>query len=119
VVNNITDLTTYQLVTKVFYGVRLALANKSLATYTLSQLKAVLPIYYVLSEPLGPPAKLVPKCKATTSPQQKQLEEARLRLQFVQQEAPAILFSEQEKAVRTAELEREREIAALTKQLGH
>jgi plasmid replication initiation protein len=121
VVNNITDLTTYQLVTKVLYEVRLALADrkplKSLAAYTLSQLKAVLPVYQVLSEPVGTPTEPIPKAKATKRPQQQQLEEARLRLQFVQQEAPTNLFSDQEKAARTAELEAE--IAALIKQLGH
>jgi hypothetical protein len=51
VVNNITDLTAYQLVTKVLYEVRLALADrkplKSLAAFTLSQLKAVLSVYQV------------------------------------------------------------------------
>ncbi|GAB3637899.1 hypothetical protein GCM10027422_34890 [Hymenobacter arcticus] len=49
VVNNITDLTAYQLATKVLYEVRLALSNrkplKSLAAYTL-KLKAVLPVYH-------------------------------------------------------------------------
>ncbi|RZK24881.1 MAG: hypothetical protein EOO63_16805 [Hymenobacter sp.] len=119
VVNNITDLTTYQLVTKVLYEVRLALADrkplKSLAAYTLSQLKAVLPVYQVLSEPVGNQAEPAPKGKATKTAQQ-QLEDARQRLQFVRQQAPTNLFSDQEKAARTAELAAE--IAALTKQLG-
>lgn len=119
VVNNISDLTAYQLVTKVLYEVRLALSDrkplKSLAAYTLSQLKAVLPVYQPLGEAVGNPAEPASQGKATKSPQQQQLEEARLRLQFVQQEAPATLFSEQDKAARTAELEAE--IAALTKQL--
>lgn len=78
VVNNITDLTTYQLVVKVLYEVRLALSDrkpfKSLAAYTLSQLKAVLPVYQVLSEPVGATAEPTPKGKATKSPQQQHLE---------------------------------------------
>jgi hypothetical protein len=119
VVNNITDLTTYQLVTKVLYEVRLALADrkplKSLAAYTLSQLKAVLPVYQVLGEVVDTLAEPAPKGKTVKSPPQKQLEAAQLRLQFVQQEAPATLFSEQEKAARIEELETE--IALLTKQL--
>jgi hypothetical protein len=119
VVNNITDLTTYQLVTKVLYEVRLALADrkplKSLAAYTLSQLKAVLPVYQVLGEAAETPPEPAPKGKTVKSPQQKQLEAAHLRLQFVQPEAPATLFSEQEKAARLEELETE--IALLTKQL--
>jgi hypothetical protein len=119
VVNTISDLTAYQLVTKVLYEVRLALSDrkplKSLAAYTLSQLKAVLPVYQSLGEVVGNPAEPASQGKATKSPQQQQLEEARLRLQFVQQEAPATLFSEQDKAARTVELEAE--IAALTKQL--
>ena len=118
VVNNITDLTTYQLVTKVLYEVRLALADrkplKSLAAYTLSQLKAVLPVYQVLSEPVGSQAAPAPKGKATkAAQQQQQLEDARQRLQFVQQEAPTNLFSDQEKAAREAALKVQ--IAALTK----
>jgi hypothetical protein len=121
VVNNIADLTAYQLVTKVLYEVRLALSDhkplKSLAAYTLSQLKAVLPVYQALDETTGTPAEPAPKGRATGSSQQKQLEEARLRLQFVQQEAPATLFSEQEKAARTAELEAE--IALLMKGLEY
>jgi uncharacterized coiled-coil DUF342 family protein len=73
-------------------------------------------VYQVLSEPIGTPAEPIPKGKVAKRPQQ-QLEEARLRLQFVQQEAPTNLFSDQEKATRIAELEAE--IAALTKQLEH
>jgi hypothetical protein len=119
VVNNITDLTTYQLVTKVLYEVRLALADrkplKSLAAYTLSQLKAVLPVYQVLGEAVDTLAEPAPKGKTVKSPQKQQLEAAQLRLQFVQQEAPATLFSEQEKAARIEELETE--ITLLTKQL--
>jgi len=122
VVNNITDLTSYQLVTKVLYDVRLALAArkpiKSLPAYTLSQVKAVLPVY----QPLGEPAPLAPalppgkaRANAPTGPQQR-LADAQLRLKFVQQDAPTTLFSEQEKAQRTAEIEAE--IAALTRQLS-
>jgi hypothetical protein len=115
VVNNIPDLTAYQLITKALYEVRLALAArkpiKSLAAYTLSQLKAVLPVYQALGEAPAPAAQ-VPTGK---SPQQLRLEEAQLRLKFVRQEAPTTLFSEQEKAARTAELEAE--IANLTRQL--
>jgi plasmid replication initiation protein len=120
VVNNITDLTAYQLVVKVLYEVRLALSDrkplKSLAAYTLSQLKAVLPVYQVLGEAVETLREPASRGKTVKSPQQKQLEEVQLRLQFVQQQAPATLFSEQEKAVRIAELERE--IASLLKQLG-
>jgi hypothetical protein len=119
VVHNITDLPTYQLVTQVLYEVRLALADrkplKSLAAYTLSQLKAVLPVYQVLGEAADTPAEAALKGKTVKSSQQQQLEAAQLRLQFVQQEAPATLFSEQEKAARIAELEVE--IALLTKKL--
>lgn len=103
------------------YEVRLALADrkplKSLVACTLSQLKAVLPVYQVLSEPVGSPAGPAPKGKVTKTAQQQQLEEARQRLQFLQQEAPTNLFSDQEKAACTAELKAE--IATLTKQLGH
>jgi len=121
VVNNITDLTAYNLITKVLYEVRLALSNrkpiKSLPAYTLSQIKAVFPVYQGLGEPTLAASNLVAKGKDVASPQQKQLEEARLRLQFVQQDAPTTLFSEQEKAARIAEIEAE--IAALTAQLRH
>lgn len=116
VVNNITDLTAYQLITKALYEVRLALAArkpiKSLPAYTLSQLKAVLPVYQALDE-ATPPAGPAP---APPRPAQQQLAEAQQRLRFVQQGAPTTLFSEQEKAARTAEIEAE--IAALTRQLG-
>jgi hypothetical protein len=121
VVNNITDLTAYNLITKVLYEVRLALSNrkpiKSLPAYTLSQIKAVFPVYQALGEPTLAASNLVAKGKDVATPQQKQLEEARLRLQFVQQDAPTTLFSEQEKAARIAEIEAE--IVALTAQLRH
>ena len=59
---------TYQLVTKVLYEIRLALSKrkplKSLAAYTLNQLKAVLPVYQVLGELVGTPAEPTPKGKA-------------------------------------------------------
>jgi hypothetical protein len=49
VVQNIKDMTAYQAVTKVLHDVRIALVNrkpiKSLPAYTLSQIKAVLPVY--------------------------------------------------------------------------
>lgn len=65
VVQNIKDLTAYQTVTKVLHDVRVALANrklfKSLPAYTLSQLKAVLPVYQALgAQPTAPPTKGAP-----------------------------------------------------------
>jgi hypothetical protein len=48
VVNNVKDLTAFHLVTKVLYDMRIALSNrlniKLVAAYTLSQIKAVLPV---------------------------------------------------------------------------
>jgi len=121
VVNNITDLTAYHLISKVLYDVRLTLSDrkpiKSLPAYTLSQIKAVFPVYQALGETAPSAPEPVAKVKDVASPQWKQLEEARLRLKFVQQDAPNTLFSEQEKAVRTAEIEAE--IAALTVRLRH
>jgi hypothetical protein len=116
VVNNITDMTAYLLITKVLYEVRLALSDrkpiKSLPAYTLSQIKSVFPIYQALGDTAASTPESVAKGKDVASLRQKKLEEARLRLQFVQQDAPTTLFSEQEKAARISEIEAE--IAALS-----
>jgi len=116
VVNNITDMTAYLLITKVLYEVRLALSDrkpiKSLPAYTISQIKAVFPIYQALGDITASKPESVVKGKNAASLRQKQLEEARLRLQFVQQDAPTTLFSEQEKAARISEIEAE--IASLS-----
>jgi hypothetical protein len=116
VVNNITDMTAYLLITKVLYEVRLALSDrkpiKSLPAYTISQIKSVFPIYQALGDTTASKPELVAKGKNAASLRQKQLEEARLRLQFVQQDAPTTLFSEQEKAARISEIEAE--IASLS-----
>jgi hypothetical protein len=116
VVNNITDMTAYLLITKVLYEVRLALSDrkpiKSLPAYTISQIKAVFPIYQALGDTTAPKPESVAKGKNAASLRQKQLEEAKLRLQFVQQDAPTTLFSEQEKAARISEIEAE--IASLS-----
>jgi plasmid replication initiation protein len=57
VVSNVRDMTAYTLVTKVLYEVRIALVNpnniKSVAAYTLSQIKSVLPVYQTLAEMVG------------------------------------------------------------------
>jgi hypothetical protein len=116
VVNNITDMTAYLLITKVLYEVRLALSDrkpiKSLPAYTISQIKAVFPIYQALGDTTVSKPESAAKGKNAASLRQKQLEEARLRLQFVQQDAPTTLFSEQEKAARISEIEAE--IASLS-----
>lgn len=116
VVNNITDMTAYLLITKVLYEVRLALSDrkpiKSLPAYTISQIKSVFPIYQALGDTTVSKPESVAKGKNAASLRQKQLEEARLRLQFVQQDAPTTLFSEQEKAARISEIEAE--IASLS-----
>jgi hypothetical protein len=118
VVQNVKDLTAYQAVTKVLYDVRLALASrkpiKSLPAYTLSQLKAVLPVY----QPLGAVSR-TPKSassQAALATLQVQLQELQERLKFVQEEAPTNLFSEQEKMSRIATIEAE--IVILTKKLA-
>jgi hypothetical protein len=116
VVNNITDMTAYLLITKVLYEVRLALSDrkpiKSLPAYTISQIKSVFPIYQALGDTTASKPELVAKGKNAASLRQKQLEEAKLRLQFVKQDAPTTLFSEQEKAARISEIEAE--IASLS-----
>jgi hypothetical protein len=116
---NVKDLTAYQAVTKVLHDVRLALASrkpiKSLPAYTLSQLKAVLPVY----QSLGAASSVLPKSagsRAVAATSHAQLREAQERLKFVQEEAPTNLFSEQEKALRTATIEAE--IAVLTQGLA-
>lgn len=57
VVSNVRDMTAYTLVTKVLYDVRIALVNpnniKSVAAYTLSQIKSVMPVYQTLAEVVG------------------------------------------------------------------
>jgi plasmid replication initiation protein len=118
VVQNIKDLTAYQIVTKVLHDVRLALVNrkpiKSLPAYTLSQLKAVLPVYQRLGvPPTAPATKGTPD--ATQEALRAQIHEVQERLKFVQEEAPTNLFSEQEKVARITAIEAE--IAELTKRL--
>jgi hypothetical protein len=119
VVQNVKDLTAYQAVTKALHDVRLALASrkpiKSLPAYTLSQLKAVLPVY----QPLGGASSTLAKSagpRTALAILQAQLQDAQERLKFVQEEAPTHLFSEQEKTLRTATIEAE--IVALTKKLA-
>lgn len=118
VVNNVKDLTTFHLVTKVLYDVRVALSNrlniKSVAAYTLSQMKAVLPVYQVLGE--GARARITPLAEASVALLRQQLEDAQERLIFVQHEAPTTLFPEQEQAARVAAIEAE--IAHLSTQLA-
>lgn len=119
VVQNVKDLTAYQAITKVLYDVRLVLASrkpiKSLPAYTLSQLKAVLPVYQSLGAAAGTSAKSAGSRAASVS-LQAQLQEVQERLKFVQEEAPTNLFSEQEKLSRIATIEAE--IAVLTKKLA-
>ena len=119
IVQNIKDLSAYQAVTKALHDVRLALVNrkpiKSLPAYTLSQLKAILPVY----QPLAAVPNVQGKKTASGTEQQAlqiQLHETQERLKFVQEEAPTNLFSEQEKATRTAAIKAE--IAELTKKLA-
>lgn len=119
VVQNIKDLTAYQTVTKVLHDVRVALANrkpiKSLPAYTLSQLKAVLPVYQTLgATPTAPATKGAPD--AAQEALRAQLHEVQERLKFVQEEAPTNLFSEQEKVSRIATIEAE--IVELTRKLA-
>ena len=103
----------YTLVTKALYQVRVDLINsnniKSVAAYTLSQFKAVLPVYQ--SVPASGRA-----AGAEESALAQRLAEARERLAFVEHEAPTTLFSEQEKAGRIATIQAE--IAELSRQLG-
>ncbi|TVT36901.1 replication initiation protein [Hymenobacter setariae] len=118
VVQNIKDLTAYRSVTKVLHDVRIALANrkpiKSLPAYTLSQLKAVLPVYQTLgATPAAPATKKAP---AVQEALRAQLHEVQERLKFVQKEAPTNLFSEQEKAARIAAIKAE--IVELTEKLA-
>ena len=117
VVQNVKDLTSYQAVAKVLHDVRLALVNrkpiKSIPAYTLSQIKAVLPVYQPLGAVAVAPAK---SARPTSEASQTQLRAARERLLFVQQEAPTNLFSEQERVARIAEIEAEIEL--LIKKLG-
>jgi plasmid replication initiation protein len=119
VVQNIKDMTAYQLVTKVLHDVRVALANrkpiKSLPAYTLSQLKSVLPVYQTLgATPTTPAKKEEPS--AAQEALRAQLHQVQERLKFVQEEAPTNLFSEQEKVARTAAIEAE--IAELVRKLA-
>ena len=118
-VQNIKDLTAYQSVTKVLHDVRVALANrkpiKSLPAYTLSQLKAVLPVYQTLgATPAALATKNVPA--AAQEALRAQLREVQERLRFVQEEATTSLFSEQEKVTRIAAIETE--IVELTQKLA-
>lgn len=117
VVTNIKDLTAYNLVTKALHEVRLVLINsndiKSVAAYTLSQLKAVLPVYQALGE--GAEAKDKPRDEREALLRQ-QLQEAQERLLFVQNEAPVTLFSEHDKEARVAAIQSE--IESLNNQLG-
>jgi plasmid replication initiation protein len=119
VVQNIKDMTAYQAVTKVLHDVRIALVNhkpiKSLPAYTLSQIKTVLPVYQAMATP---PTTQTRKKEPSAEQEalQAQLQQVQERLKFVQEEAPTSLFSEQEKATRTAAIEAE--IAELTKKLA-
>ena len=109
VASTITDKASYQLVKKTLYDVQVVLMNandiKSVAAYTLSQLKAVLPVYQT-------PAASAP---AGESVLQAQLDEARERLAFVENELPTTLFPDEGKAGRVAAIQAE--IAALSAQL--
>lgn len=121
VVQNIKDLTAYHAVTKVLHDVRIALTNrkviKSLPAYTLSQIKAILPVYQVLgATPVGSGPAKREKPSAGQQALQARLHEAQERLCFVREEAPTNLFSEQEKAARAAAIEAE--IADLTSKLA-
>lgn len=117
VVSNIKDLTTYNLATKALHEVRLVLINsndiKSVAAYTLSQLKAVLPVYQTLGEAAGEKKKPMDEREAKL---RQQLQEAQERLLFVENEAPVTLFSEHDKEARLAAIKGE--IDNLNKQLG-
>ena len=102
VVSNIKDMTSYKAVTKALHEVRLVLINpndiKSVAAYTLSKIKEVLPVYQQLGE--AAPEQKKPDLN-------QQIAEARERLAFVEGEAPTTLFSDQEKAVRIAQIQAE------------
>ena len=104
VVNTIQDMDAYKLVKKTLYAIQLVLINsndiKSVAAYTLSQLKAVLPVYQ------GPPAG-GESVAAPESDLSRRLAEARERLAFVEHEAPTTLFSDEEKAGRRATIQAE------------
>lgn len=119
VVKHIDNLEDFRAVQKVLYDVVLDLTNnkpiKSLAAYTLSKLKAVLPVYQQVSVAASATGATAPAAPRDAVQLRAQLDNAQLALTFIRDDAPAGLYSEQEQQQRKAELEAE--IATLTAQL--